>query len=288
MRGKPTVVALGGVRLQAADDFLDEWATWMRARSYSERTVRERRFLILRLGRTYDPAAMTTREVLKFLAGRFSPGTRATYHGGMASWFCWLHKSGYRPDNPMSDLPTPRVPRRQPRPLTTAQVARLLSQRMHSRTRAMILLAAFEGMRVSEIAAVHARDVDLSEATITVFGKGSVVRVLAMHPCVAGVADWMPTRSWWFPTHVGNRDGADHVLGHSVSTIIGNVMARAGVPGTPHCLRHWFATTLLQEGADIRTVQELMGHASLATTQVYTQVTDTRRAEAVARLPGFP
>ena len=69
--------------------------------------------------------------------------------------------------------------------------------------------------------------------------------------------------------------------GKSVSDVVGRTMRRAGVNATPHALRHWYATTLLANGADLRTVQELLRHKSLATTQVYTKVSDERRRQAV-------
>ena len=70
----------------------------------------------------------------------------------------------------------------------------------------------------------------------------------------------------------------------SVSQIVTRVMRRADVTGTPHALRHWFGTTMVDDGADLRTVQTLLGHASLATTQIYTAVSDSRRREAIGRL----
>jgi site-specific recombinase XerD len=89
--------------------------------------------------------------------------------------------------------------------------------------------------------------------------------------------------------NVGVQEIADYLDVHakSVSSIIGMAMRRAGVVGTPHSLRHWYGTTLLEDGADLRTVQELLRHKSVATTQIYTRVPDARRTAAVARLDPF-
>jgi site-specific recombinase XerD len=78
-----------------------------------------------------------------------------------------------------------------------------------------------------------------------------------------------------------------HVHSKSVSMIIGNVMRRAGVPGTPHGIRHSFGTNLVRDGADLRTAQSLLRHSNLQTTAVYVEVADERRGEAIHRLDPF-
>ena len=97
----------------------------------------------------------------------------------------------------------------------------------------------------------------------------------------------MPLRSWWFPTWVGNARYAagGPMLGNSVSAVISKTMDRAGVPGTPHALRHWFGTALRAEGVDSLVIKELMGHESLATTAIYVDVPLTQRTNAVGLLP---
>jgi len=270
----------------ALDLLLSEWQMWMRGRGLAERTVTERAQAVRRMGTVLGrhPLSLTERDVVRLLArADLAPATRATYYSTLRAWFRWAEDTGHGA-SPMRRIPRPRVPRHSPRPLTTARVARLLAYPMRQRTRAMVLLGSYAGLRVSEIAAVHTRDVDTDGGWITVVGKGQVVRSIPLHPALAEVAPRMPD-GYWFPTWVGNRLGDSHVLGRSISTIIGNVMSRAGVPGTAHALRHWFATTLLNQGADVRTVQLLLGHASLATTQVYLEVADGQRTRAVARLP---
>ena len=93
----------------------------------------------------------------------------------------------------------------------------------------------------------------------------------------------MPGRSWWFPSSVGNqRSLADGpVLSNSVSDSISKTMDRAGVPGKPHSLRHWFGSTLKEAGVDSLVIKELMGHESLATTAIYVQVPLKMQCSAV-------
>jgi site-specific recombinase XerD len=146
----------------------------------------------------------------------------------------------------------------------------------------MCLLAAYQGLRVHEIAKMHGRDVDLGGALLRVSGKGGVVAELPLHSEVERAALTMPRSSWWFSsTFAPDRP----IQGRTVTTHISTAMRRAGVAGVPHSLRHWHATALLRGGTDIRTVQTLMRHASLATTQVYLEVTDEDRRAAVLRLP---
>ncbi|WP_224133281.1 tyrosine-type recombinase/integrase [Mycobacterium avium] len=215
----------------------------------------------------------------------WSGATAATYHSYLRAWFKWLTIMDHRIDDPMVKLGAPRYPERVPRPVSDDDLVRLLLTPMHHRTRVMILLAALGGLRVAEISRVRGEDIDIAKPAIHVVGKGKRSAWLPLHVLLVDAALTMPTRGWWFPAN--SRRPGDHVHSKSVSDIIGNAMRRAGVRGTPHGLRHWYGTTLLDDGADLRTVQELLRHRSLSTTQIYTRVTDERRAAAVGRLNPF-
>ena len=171
-----------------------------------------------------------------------------------------------------------------PRPVADEHMPRLLAAANRKKTRAMILLGALAGLRVSEIAKIRGEDFDLRGGQLRVVGKGGVTAYVAVHPRIAELAVTMPRRGPWFPTGKGNSSGRDHILGRSVSSLIGGCMRRASVPGTAHSLRHWFGTTLVDDGADMRTVQELLRHASLQTVQIYTKVRKVKKAEAINRL----
>lgn len=263
---------------------LDEWVAHQQAAGLARRTVVERAQLIRRMQEMTgcDSLTVTTPQIAGFLADpRFGPATRRCYHAHLRAWFRWLQEFGYRPDDPAVRLRPPRVPRRSPRPVTVDQLALMLAQRMHRRTRAMILLGAYEGLRVSEIAAV--RGEDLRGGSLWVTGKGGVTAAVPVHRAVAEVAARMPEIGWWFGSYV---NAGGHITGNAVSQIISNVMRRAGVPGTPHCLRHFFGTECLRAaGGNLVVTQQLMRHANLATTALYTDVDDTARRAAVDRLP---
>lgn len=270
-------------------DALGRWAAWMTARSWSETTIRERVGLLRRIAETagVEPDALNENHVLEFLSRPgLAPGTRATYHASLNAWFRWLRDSGLREDDPLAHLARPRGRRQSLRTITTAHLEQLLASRLHRRTRTMIILGAYAGLRASEIAGFHGRMVDRLSGEIEVVGKGGVRANLPLHPAIAVEAARYPD-GWWFPQHVSNRagEGGGHVLGSSVTTILGAAMRRAGVPGSAHSLRHWYATEMLRQGVDSRVIQELMRHASLATTERYLHVDDGQRRAGVMRLP---
>lgn len=149
----------------------------------------------------------------------------------------------------------------------------------------MILLGRYQGFRASEIAAVHGHDLDLDAHTIEVLGKGGKLSVLPLHPVIERIAASMPCDGYWFParkTQVG------HIHSRSVSDLMTRAKKRAGITNpklTGHSLRHAYGTDLVRAGVDLRTVQELMRHESLATTQIYTAIDDAQLRAGIDRLP---
>ena len=267
---------------------LDRWRTWMRAQSWSDRTVDERVILIRRIAREagVPPERLDLDDVLTFLANRFDASTRQTYFVNIASWFRWLVEAGHVDVNPLAGVKIPRAPRSRPEPLTTEHVELAIARANRRRTRAMILLAAYQGLRASEIAKVHSRDIDVIGRRFHVTGKGGLKAVLPLSPVIEREAAAFGP-GWWFPQHVPNRTGDDggHILGRSVSTIVSNSLRRAGIQGTAHSLRHWFASELLRQGVDLRVIQDLMRHASIATTERYLHVSADQQRDGLLMLP---
>lgn len=268
---------------------IDEWMLWQLAARRSSRTVDERvRVLNQFISETPGaPLHCGPIDIVRWMSrhSEWGDSTAATYFSYLQSWHKWLCRMDYRADNPMVKLATPKRPERAPRPVADDGLIRLLTMRMHHRTRVMIMLAALAGFRVSEIAKVRGEDLDLQAPRIFVIGKGGKRAWVPLHPLLVDAADTMPQRGWWFPAN--SRRPGEHLHPKSVSDIIGQAMRRGGVAGTPHSLRHWYGTTLLSEGADLRTVQELLRHTSVSTTQVYTKVPDERRIAAIGRLDPF-
>lgn len=263
-----------------------DWEVWQTAQRLSRNTIDERLRVIRQLHADtgQQPINIDALGIVQWLADHgddWSDSTACTYSSYLTAWFKWLQLTDRRLDNPMIKVGTPKVPDREPRPISDRDVITLLQTRMWTSTRRMILLALLAGLRVHEIAKVRGEDIDMNARMLWIKGKGRKLRSVPMHPILLEMASHMPAAGWWFPMR-GHE--SEHMLGKSVSDIIGRAMRRAGVRGTPHCLRHWYGTTLLANGIDIRVVQELMRHKSLATTQIYTKVPDGRRIEAIATL----
>ncbi len=269
----------------AQEQLLQDWVLWQRGRGMSDKTITDRLTIIRRIP---DAAIITPQGVDRFLtAAAWAKATRANYHGAIRAWCKWLIITGRRADDPTLTATTPKVKKGRPRPVADEHLTILLGTRMYKRTRAMILLAAYAGLRVSEIAAIKGDDVDTVTNTIIVIGKSDKQRQIPLHPILKDLAAIMPRRGWWFPTYVGNTKhlAGGPMLGNSVSSSISNVMDRAGIPGTPHALRHWFGTALREAGVDSLVIKELMGHESLATTAIYVDVPLRQRSAAVSLLP---
>ena len=268
---------------------LEEWMLWQLAARRSEVTVSERIRVVAQFGEELgaNPAYAQPIDIVRWLGlhREWSASTSATYYSYLRAFYNWLCVMDHRADNPMMKLAAPRYPERTPRPVSDGDPLCLLTTPMHHRTRVMILLAALAGLRVSEIARVRGEDVDVTTPRMFVLGKGGSQRWLPLHPLLVDTALTMPRRGWWFPAN--SRRPGSHVHGKSVSDIIGQAMRRAGARGTPHSLRHWIGTTLLDDGANLREVQEILRHKSVATTMGYTKVPDVRLHAAVNRLDPF-
>jgi len=261
---------------------LDRWSREMRASNRSGRTIAERVRLVHRVAEQagVEPHLLDADALAAFLAECRGP-SRATYYAHLHAWFTWLARQGIRDDLPTLRLDRPKVGRREARTIATSQVRALLSSGIRGRTRTMVLLGAYQGMRASEIAAIRGLDLDVTAHELVVTGKGGVTRVLPLHPQVEVEADRY-SRGWWFPSHC--RSG-EPIHAATVSNTIGDAMGRAGVPGTCHDLRRWYATTMVEAGVGLTTVQRLLGHSSVATTQRYVAVGRQVRIDAVLGLP---
>ena len=258
------------------------WMSEMQARGYAPRTIQAWSENVDRAARWCgaDPEHFTREQVVAYLGQpHLANGTRAAYFTALHAWHEWLQDTGRRADNPMRGLHRPHRARGLPHPVPESDLRRLLAANLTVNTRAMLLLAAYAGLRVHEIAKMRGEDV--TESELHVVGKGSKDCWLPTHPLIWQHAQVMPRQGWWFPSPT--RPGQP-INAKSVSIRLADVMHRNNVKGSAHWLRHSFATRLLAGGADLLTVQHLLRHESVATTQIYVQVADGLARDAIMRL----
>jgi len=216
---------------------------------------------------------------------------------GVRGWYRFLERRGLVTANPFSEIRSLRTEKRLPSFLFEEEMARLVEMPSREpcpdgdefwklRDRAVLETLYSTGARISELVSLDLADVDLKNRTALVLGKGSKERNLFLgEAAVEALREYMSRRP--FHAREASRPGAEdstralfinqrggRVTDRGVRFILGEYLSRAnlGKHVTPHTFRHSFATHLLDRGADIRAVQELLGHASLSTTQVYTHV----------------
>ena len=203
------------------------------------------------------------------------------------SFFSFMVAEGTMKTNPTQDVSSPRVGKSLPKPISISQVRRLLEQPAKlstpeaKRDRAMLELLYATGMRVSELLSLNLSDVDTKGGYVRCFGKGHKERMIPICVQAARVLDEYIEQTRPHLTHNTeekalflNRRG-DRLTRQGFWQILKGYAKSAGL-GTevsPHTLRHSFATHMLSGGADLRSVQELLGHANISTTQVYTHLT---------------
>ena len=214
--------------------------------------------------------------------------TMARKVAAIKSFFTFLAQNGVIEEPPTESLGSPRVGRALPKYLTEDEIDRLLTEAdkagtVEGQRDANILeLLYATGLRVSELVSLNVQDIDFEESYIRCWGKGSKERIVYAHDkALNGLQDYLSTSRM---SLLGNNKGetalfinhrGERLTRQWVWNILKTYSKRAGIDQkiTPHTLRHSFATHLLQKGASLRHVQELLGHSSISTTQVYTHLT---------------
>ena len=222
-----------------------------------------------------------------------SEATQARILAGIHSWFRFLLYKDYIEQDPSELIEGPRKSKHLPTVLTVEEINRMmaaidLSSNEGHRNRAMMEMLYGSGLRVSELVGLQLSHIYLDEHYMLIQGKGSKQRLVPISPVAEEwFGYWIQERSAWSLKPESkdiafvNRYGRPMTRA-MVFTIVRQLCANAGITKTvsPHTLRHSFATHLLQNGADLRVIQQLLGHEDLATTEIYThlEVTDLRKA----------
>ena len=259
---------------------IGHYLSWLRSREREPLTTTRQEFRLY-LGELRDSgivAASITRRT-------------STVHG----FYRYLLQENAVEKDPLYGTALPKKPRRLPKVLAPSSITALLAAPdgrtpQGMRDRAILELLYGGGLRISELTALDAREVDLDEGAAIVHGKGSKERVVLFgEPAIAALERYLqhgrgtlasgPETALFL-----NRSGG-RLTGRSVQSLIKRYALQAGLSEDvwPHLLRHSFATHLLDGGADLRIVQDLLGHASANTTQIYTHVSQARQAEVSRR-----
>jgi integrase/recombinase XerD len=236
-----------------------------------------------------------TAYVARLRATGYAPATIERRVASVKSFHRFLVRDGVTVNHPTAALPLPRKPDRLPDVVSVDDIDRLLSQPYPEgpagyRDRAVLEVLYGCGLRVSELTGLDLRDVDLSEGAVRVFGKGSKERVAPIAGIAVGaLQDYLTHGRPFLRTKTcAVRQDADAVFLNvrggrlTRASVFDTVRAygrRVGLALHPHTLRHSFATHMLEGGADLRALQEMLGHADISTTQVYTHVDRTHLRE---------
>ncbi len=278
-----------------ANEYLDAYLAYLASdRGLSPHTVRAYssdlgHFLDWAKRAHVDVLATSHRELRRYLAeldaARYARRTIARRLAAVRSFYRYLNERDIVTSDPAAVLATPRLERRLPRLVPPQSLSALLDAPDPQtpeglRDRALLELLYATGARVSELCGLDLGDLDLERGQITVMGKGSKQRILPLYPyAITRLQDYLESGR----PSLARRPGVDAVFvsirGNRLSADAARTRfkvhlesAGAALSLSPHAMRHTFATHLLDSGADLRAVQELLGHVALSTTQIYTHV----------------
>ena len=199
----------------------------------------------------------------------------------------WLVERRYLQRNPMIGISVPRRERRLPRVLDWSQVEQIVAGERKPRDRAILALLAYGGLRRGEVMAADVGDYSREAPSLMVHGKGNKDRVVPLHAVAQAALDaYLATRPGLGPAQPLFVSWRGRITKQVVVLLCKRVSRRIGRRLHPHLFRHTFATELLNRRADLRVIQTLLGHESLATTEIYTHVSPERGREAVKLLRG--
>ncbi len=229
---------------------------------------------------------------------KYRDSTTARKIAAVRSFFGYLSANDLISEDPTENLGSPRVGRSVPKYISEADVKLLLTTAADTgtpegrRDASILELLYATGVRVSELVALNVQDIDFEEGFIRAWGKGSKERLVYLYPealanlrtYIGGArAELVSNKKGETALYINNR--GERLTRQWIWSILKNAAKKSGVDPkiTPHTLRHSFATHLLQNGASLRHVQELLGHSSISTTQVYTHLTDSHVREEYER-----
>lgn len=242
--------------------------------------------------------SLETEDIRKFLAARagagISPRTLALIQSALRQYYGYLLEEGAITHNPMGGIEAPRLGRRLPKILTLEDVEALFAAidtyppPQGQRLRALMEILYAAGLRVSELVGLPLGALSRHQPLLRVIGKGNKERIVPMTPAaVAAIQDYMDVREAFLPKgHLAAQKfmfpgtgKSGHLTRQMFHLMLKDLGGVAGIPAarlSPHVIRHAFATHLLNNGADLRSVQKMLGHSDISTTEIYTHVMEDR------------
>jgi integrase/recombinase XerC len=266
-------------------------------KSYREDLTQALGYFADQLGGSATPSRVTTRLVRGYVAWLHDEGyaksTICRRLAAVRSWFRHLCRVGKLTTNPADGVRGPKQGRKLPKLMSEEAVAKLCAAPkadtlLGLRDRALFETTYSGGLRVSELAGLNLEDLELTQAVALIRGKGKKERLAMLgDQAVAALKAWLKARAvaaeqkGWSSSAVFLNKNGTRLTTRSIARTLDKHLKQAGidVAASPHTLRHSFATHLLNRGAEIRGVQELLGHANLSTTQIYTHLTTTKLHE---------
>ncbi len=216
----------------------------------------------------------------------------------LRGFFKWACINNVTKTDPALTLEQPRIPQKLPKVMTVEEINNLLNRNLNKLQRVIVELLYGCGLRVSELVNLKINDYDLNGKYLECTGKGSKDRIVPMgKKAIKAIKDFLPERDYNMQKYniqskylLINKHGR-HVTRQEVYTFIHNLGKSLHKSISPHTLRHTFATHLLENGADLRVVQELLGHSNVSTTQLYTHISKKRLKEvyfSIQKRAAFP
>jgi len=281
---------------QAVEEFLEYLRHYRgyaasTAVAYSTDLRKFREFLEKRLGSAPSPADIKREHIIQFgvsLRGA-APLTLRRKYACISSFYGFLQDMGHATNNPARRLPLPKVSEPVPVCLTEEMAQQLIAAADKPWYRVLVVLLLSTGIRRSEAAAITLDDIDLENRQLLILGKGDKQRVVPLtEQAVEAIQAYLPHRTKSKTRRLFvSAYGGHPIQGRVINAMLAGTVRKAGLEGqgiTPHKLRHTFATHLIRNGVDIRTLQELLGHADLETTAKYLHSDTRTKQSAVGKL----
>lgn len=229
-----------------------------------------------------QPKDVTTHDLIQYINNIRKNGMSASSTNrkisSLKTFFNFLVKQNYIQNNPASTLETIKQERKLPYVPNTQEVFKLINIADNKRDKIVLDLLYSCGVRRSEVIKLEIKDINFEEGFIKIKGKGNKERYVPIHEnALNAIKEYIKEENitrWLFPS---KHDKTKHISARAINDIVTKWSSKIGIKVTPHKLRHAFCTDLYNNGADLRLIQELAGHANLNTTQIYTHINNSKK-----------